>query len=79
MVFERNSTASGFNCIDLTLTSSGPRPSPRKNHGFAVANNKLYVHGGRGEGGILFCLNVIIERKENEFWLHLRVADVMMN
>jgi hypothetical protein len=32
-------------------TASGPWPSPRKGHGFDVANGKLYVHGGSGAGG----------------------------
>ena len=39
---------------DLTNNISGPRPSPRSGHGFASADNKLFVFGGGdiiGKGG----------------------------
>ena len=31
---------------DLTNNISGQRPSPRSGHGFASANNKLFIFGG---------------------------------
>ena len=31
---------------DLTNFAAGPRPSPRYGHGFASADNKLFVFGG---------------------------------
>ena len=37
---------------DLTNIASGPRPSWRWKHGFASADNKLFVFGGNdGHGG----------------------------
>ena len=36
---------------DLTNIASGPRPSPRSGHGFASADNKLFVFGGYTNGG----------------------------
>ncbi len=40
------------NWINLTNLVDGSWPAPRKSHGFAVADGKLYVHGGRGKNGI---------------------------
>ena len=36
---------------DLTYSVSGQRPSPRYLHGFASADNKLFVFGGYTQNG----------------------------
>ena len=36
---------------DLTYIATGPRPSPRIWHGFASADNKLFVFGGGTDNG----------------------------
>ena len=36
---------------DLTYIATGPRPSPRMGHGFASADNKLFVFGGSSNYG----------------------------